>query len=99
VRVGHRFFRPRKPKEDHLEPRFALLRAALAGAAPSAVVEAHYRDEVVELVPLQKRHEQKRLDDLRDAIARIRVSAFPADPAEERERACPRCPYALVCPA
>lgn len=99
VHVGHRFFRPQNRKKDHLEPRFALLRVAMAGAVANPVVEAHYPQGTVAFGPLRKDHEQKRLDDLREAIARIRTADFPADPKEERERACPRCPYAFVCPA
>lgn len=100
VRLGHGYFRPRKATTDHLEHRFALLRHATAIAAPGRTVqvEAHYPEEVVVLKALRRDAEQRRIDDVREAVQRIRAGRFPAEPSEDRDRECPRCPYGTICP-
>ena len=98
LRVGHRYHRPRKSKDDHLEHRFALMRRALAGEGRTVLVEAHYPDEVVEIKPLRRDAEERRIEDFRTAVRGIEAGHFPPTP-RDAERECPRCPFNLVCPA
>lgn len=100
VRLGHGYFRPRKATTDHLEHRFALLRHATAAAASGRTVqvEAHYPEEVVVLKALRRDAEQRRIDDVSEAVRSIRAGWFPAEPSDDRDRVCPRCSYGIICP-
>jgi superfamily I DNA/RNA helicase len=101
LRVGHRYFRSRKPDEDHLELRYPLLRQGLAASAPDrqAVVEAHYAGEVVQIQPLRPHDERNKLDKVKAAVRGITSGEFPAAPPKGRDRECCRCPFCLTCPA
>jgi DNA helicase-2/ATP-dependent DNA helicase PcrA len=99
VRVSHRYFRSPKP-EDKGELRFALLRHALAAAAPEKriVIEADYPRVTVPIAPMRSDAEETRIKTFRGLVTGIRTGAFPPAPKEGRDRECPRCPYSFVCP-
>lgn len=99
VRVSHRYFRSPKP-EDRGELRFALLRHALAAAAPEKriVIEADYPRVTVPIAPMRSDAEETRIKTFRGLVTGIRTGAFPPAPKEGRDRECPRCPYSFVCP-
>lgn len=100
LRVGHRYFRDRKPKEDHLEMRYTLLRHALAteAAGQAVVIEMHYPHESVELKPPRKDVDPRRIVKFGQITAGVAAGEFPAAPTKGRDEECPRCPYAWVCP-
>lgn len=100
VRIGHNYFRPNKDK-DRSDHRFALLRRAFAEKAGgrSVQIEAHYPEGVETFAALRSDAEKRRIDAVSKAVAGIKAGRFPAEPSEDRERACPRCPYGLICPS
>lgn len=100
VRVTHRYFRNQKPNDDRGELRFALLRHALAASAPgkSIVVEADYPGITVPITPMRRDAEDARIDAFRKIVAGIMSGDFSPTPEEGKDRECPRCPYAFVCP-
>ena len=100
LRVAHRYFRDRKPKDDHLELRYSLIRHAIANAVPGqpVIVEAQYPHETAELKPPRKDVDPRRFEAFGRLTDGITADRFPAAPAAGKNEECPRCPFAFVCP-
>ena len=86
-------------KDDHTEPRLALLREAAKqqnGANPVEIALVSLADGESKTVPEVPRFEPARLAKYDAALQEIKAGRFPALPDNRR---CPACPYFFLCPA
>ena len=80
--------------------RLALYHAWVAAEMPGAVVQSMYlaSGSVEDREPFGARKQANRLAKYAETARHLATGEFPAAPTD-REFACPRCPYFVVCPA
>jgi hypothetical protein len=98
LRLTRRLARPAR-KDDHTDPRLALLREAARqqdATRPIQIALSYARDGELREVPENARYEPARIARYDSALQGIQENQFEPDPDD---RKCPGCPYFFICPA
>jgi hypothetical protein len=98
LRLTRRLARPAR-KDDHTDPRLALLRMAArqqAATRPIQIALSSAHDGEQREVPENARYEPARIARYDTALQGIQDSQFDPDPDD---RKCPGCPFFFICPA